>query len=72
MKVYISEKIWTHGGSLSLHRGFIHVFDHHFQTNHLIKTKFLVDPSWEGGTKVYINALGRMTKMAATPVYDKE
>ena len=26
---------------------------------------------WEGGTKVYINGLGHMTKMAATPIYGK-
>ena len=27
--------------------------------------------SWEGGTKVYKNGLGHMTKMAATPIYGK-
>ena len=30
-----------------------------------IKAKFYVEPPWEGGTKVYINGLGHMTKMAA-------
>ena len=30
-----------------------------------IKTKFYVEPPWEGGTKVYINGPGHMTKMAA-------
>ena len=25
----------------------------------------------EGGTKVYINGLGHMTKMATMPIYDK-
>ena len=30
-----------------------------------IKAKFHVEPPWEGGTKVYINDPGHMTKMAA-------
>ena len=34
-----------------------------------IKAKFYVEPSWEGGTKVYINCPGHMTKMAAMPIY---
>ena len=33
-----------------------------------IKAKFYVEPPWEGGTKVYINGPGHMTKMAATPL----
>ena len=36
-----------------------------------IKAKFYVEPPWEGGTKVYINGPGHMTKMAAMPIYDK-
>ena len=36
-----------------------------------IKAKFYAEPPWEGGTKVYINGLGHMTKMAATPIYGK-
>ena len=28
-----------------------------------------MEPPWEGGTKVYINGPGHMTKMAATPIY---
>ena len=36
-----------------------------------IKAKFYVEPPWEGGTKVYINCPGHMTKMAATPIYGK-
>ena len=36
-----------------------------------IKAKFYVDPPWEGGTKVYINGPGHMTKMAATPINGK-
>ena len=36
-----------------------------------IKAKFYVEPPWEGGTKVYINGPGRMTKMASMPIYGK-
>ena len=36
-----------------------------------IKAKFFVEHPWEGGTKVYINGPGHMTKMAATPIYGK-
>ena len=36
-----------------------------------IKAKFYFEPPWEGGTKVYINGPGHMTKMAAMPVYGK-
>ena len=36
-----------------------------------IKAKFYVEPPWEGGTKVYLNGLGHMTKMAAMPIYGK-
>ena len=36
-----------------------------------IKAKFYVEPPWEGGTKVYINGPGHMTKMAAWPIYGK-
>ena len=36
-----------------------------------IKPKFYVEPPWDGGTKVYINGLGHMTKMAAMPIYGK-
>ena len=36
-----------------------------------IKAKFYVEPLWEGGTKVYINGPGHMTKMAAMPIYGK-
>ena len=37
-----------------------------------IKAKFYVEPPWEGGTKVYINCPGHMTKMAAMPIYGKK
>ena len=36
-----------------------------------IKAKFYVKPPWEGGTKVYINGLGHVTKMAAMLIYGK-
>ena len=36
-----------------------------------IKAKFYVNPPWVGGTKVCSCHLGHMTKMAATPIYDK-
>ena len=41
------------------------------ETDWPIKAKFYVEPPWEGGTKVYINGPGHMTKMAATPIYGK-
>ena len=42
-----------------------------YETAWPIKAKFYVEPPWEGGTKVYINGPGHMTKMAATPIYGK-
>ena len=39
------------------------------ETARPIKAKFYVEPPWEGGTKVYINGPGHMTKMAAMPIY---
>ena len=36
-----------------------------------IKAKLYVEPPREGGTKVYINGPGHMTKMAAMPIYGK-
>ena len=36
-----------------------------------INFKFYVEPPWEGGTKVCINGLGHMTKMATMPIYGK-
>ena len=41
------------------------------ETDWPIKAKFYVEPPWEGGTKVYINGLGHMTKMAALRIYGK-
>ena len=42
------------------------------ETARPIKAKFFVEHPWEGGTKVYINGPGHMTKMAATPIYGKK
>ena len=36
-----------------------------------IKAKFHLEPQWDGGTKVCSRGLGHMTKVAATPIYDK-
>ena len=41
------------------------------ETTWPIKAKVYVEPPWEGGTKVYINGPGHMTKMAAMPMYGK-
>ena len=41
------------------------------ETAWLIKAKINVELPWEGGTKVYINGQGHMTKMAATSIYGK-
>ena len=48
---------------------FLNVFSS--ETAWPIKAKFYVEPPWEGGTKVYINGPGHMTKMAAMPIYGK-
>ena len=42
-----------------------------YETAWPIKAKFYVEPPWEGGTKVYINRPGQMTKMAAMPIHGK-
>ena len=37
-----------------------------------IKAKLYVEPPWEGGTKVYRNGPGHLTKIAAMPIYGKK
>ena len=37
-----------------------------------IKTKFHMEPQWDGGTKICSRGLGHMTKMAVTPIYGKD
>ena len=41
------------------------------ETTGPIKVKCYVEPPWEGGTKVYINGSGHMTKMADMTIYGK-
>ena len=41
------------------------------ETTGPIKVKFHMELLWDGGTKVYSNSSGRMTKMAAMPIYSK-
>ena len=41
------------------------------ETTRPIKVKFYVEPPWKGGTKVYINGPGHITKIAAMPIYGK-
>ena len=49
----------------------------HFQISFFLETawpieaKFYVEPPWEGGTKIWSNGLGHMTKMATMPIYGK-
>ena len=50
------------------HPPFSNVFS---ETAWPIQAKFYVEPPWEGGTKVYINGPGHMTKMVAMPKYGK-
>ena len=41
------------------------------ETTGLIKVKFHMEFLWDGGTKVYSNGPGHMTKTAAMPIYVK-
>ena len=41
------------------------------ETTGPIEAKFHMEPPWDGGTKVYSNGPGHMTKMAAMPIYGK-
>ena len=36
-----------------------------------IEAWFYVEPPWDGGTKVWSNSLGHMTKVANMPIYGK-
>ena len=36
-----------------------------------IEAKFYVEPPWDGGTNIWSNSVGHMTKMAAMPIYGK-
>ena len=37
-----------------------------------IEAKFHMEPLWDGGTKVYLQGPGHMTKMASMPIYGKK
>ena len=60
---------------MALPRGYIVVYNHHFQTSSPLKplgqskSKFYVEPPWEGGTKVYINGPDHITKMANAHIW---
>ena len=41
------------------------------ETTGPIEAKVHVEPPWDGGTKVYLNGPGHMTKVAAMPIYGK-
>ena len=43
----------------------------HLKVSEALKVKFHMESPWDGGTKVCLNGPGHMTKMAATPTYDK-
>ena len=62
------------GHSLILVQGHSNsIFSNFFslETARLIEARFHVDPPWDGGTKVYSNGPGHMTKMATMPIYGK-
>ena len=40
-------------------------------TTRPFEVKLHMEPPWDGGTKVYSNGAGHMTKMAAMPIYGK-
>ena len=70
------KKIWPQGvvcpspGAIYLYMTTI--FKHVLHWNRLAnQSQILRGASWEGGTKVYINGPGHMTKMAAMPIYGK-
>ena len=41
------------------------------ETTGPIEAKFHMESLWDGGTKVYSNGPGHMTKVAAMPIYGK-
>ena len=41
------------------------------ETTGPIEAKFNMEPPWDEGTKVCLNGLGHMTKIAAMPIYGK-
>ena len=74
--ILLMKKIWPQGLSATapgLYTCIWPPFSNIFSTETAwpIKAKFYVELPWEGGTKVYINGPGHMTKMAAMPIYGK-
>ena len=64
--------IRPHPGAICMY--IIIIFKHQIfssETAWPIKAKFYLKHLWEGGTNVYINNPGHMTKMAAMPIYGK-
>ena len=54
-------------------RGNIHVYYHKIQTSSPLKPLSQLKPNFmDGGTNVYINNLGHMTKMVTMPIYGKK
>ena len=41
------------------------------ETTGSIEAEFHVEPPWDGGTNIYLNDPGNMTKVAAMPIYGK-
>ena len=64
---------YSHGSSslhpLSVRPPFSKIF--FSKTAGPIKAKFIMEPQWDGETKVFLSGLGHMTKMAAPPIYGK-
>ena len=61
--------VYPYSGVRCRHQQCLNIFSS--ETALPIKAKFYVEPPWEGGTKIYINGPGHMTKMAAMPIYGK-
>ena len=70
--------MWGGGGGVCPCLGALYmymtiIFKHFFtETAWPIKAKFLEEHPWEGETKVCINSLDHMTKLASMPIYGKK
>ena len=62
----VRRPLWSSSSSLSSSSTIPNIFSS--ETTWPIKAKFYVEPPLEGGTKVYINGPGHLTKMAAMPI----
>ena len=71
-KIYVFEKKLTSACCLPLYQGYIHVYDHYFQTSSSQKRLGQSKANFgEMGASIYKYGLCHMTKMAAMPVYGK-